>query len=251
MTASAVDRTWLRTFVPAPRASARLVCFPHAGGSAAFFLPTSRALAPRVEVISVQYPGRQDRRHEPCIDDIGELAAQVSGTLVGLEPKPTFLFGHSMGATLAFETARVLGHTTPVEHLFVSGRRAPSVVRHDTVHLLDDAGLLAEVAKLGGTDQRILDDAELLRMALPAIRSDYRAAETYRYSGGAPLDCSITAFAGLSDPGTSVEEVREWRRHTRASFDVHELSGDHFFLVDHAMRIHEAITAVIDSSSVG
>jgi len=68
---------WLRRFERAPDARARLVCLPHAGGSASFFFPLAKALAPAVEVLAVQYPGRQDRRHEPPVDSIGGLTSRL------------------------------------------------------------------------------------------------------------------------------------------------------------------------------
>jgi hypothetical protein len=87
---------WLRRFRPAGSTGNRLICFPHAGGSAAFFLPVARALAPAVNVLAVQYPGRQDRRAEPCIDNIPALADHVSRVLAGLLDRPLALFGHSL-----------------------------------------------------------------------------------------------------------------------------------------------------------
>src|SRR5204862_387521 len=79
-------------------AAVRLVCLPHAGGSASYFHPVSTRFSPQVDVVALQYPGRQDRRHEPCISDMAELADQVTAEILTLEPKPTVFFGHSMGA---------------------------------------------------------------------------------------------------------------------------------------------------------
>ena len=105
--------TWIRGFHPGADGAPRLVCFPHAGGSATFYFPLSRALAPSMEVLAVQYPGRQDRRAEPCIDSIDGLADEIVDALRPLTDRPMALFGHSMGAVLAYETARsweALGH---------------------------------------------------------------------------------------------------------------------------------------------
>src|SRR5262249_29653456 len=96
---------WVRRFHPAPSAGSRLVCLPHAGGSASYFLPISRGLSPQVEVLAVQYPGRQDRRAEPCIEDVGGLADQITASLQPWIDRPVALFGHSMGAILGFEVA--------------------------------------------------------------------------------------------------------------------------------------------------
>lgn len=99
---------WIRRFHPRPDGDVRLVCLPHAGGSASFFFPVSQAMPPSVDVLCVQYPGRQDRRAEPVIDSIPDLADQVFAALLPWADRPLAFFGHSMGATLAFEVARRL-----------------------------------------------------------------------------------------------------------------------------------------------
>jgi surfactin synthase thioesterase subunit len=225
----------------------RLICLPHAGGSASFYFPVSQKLSGTLEVIAVQYPGRQDRRHEPCVDDLRTLASAVFDVVRPLADRPLALFGHSMGATLGFEVARLLTERAGVAlaNLFVSGRAAPSSGRNERVHLLGDRGLLADVRLLAGTDSRVLGDEETLRLALPAIRADYRAAENYRYQPAPPLSCPITAFAGDADPKATVDEVRAWRGHTSATFDLTTFPGGHFFLVRHRDEILRAIVAAL------
>ncbi|MEU5950212.1 alpha/beta fold hydrolase [Micromonospora sp. NPDC047465] len=244
---------WVRRFHPAPAGAPRLVCLPHAGGSASFYFPVSRALSPAVEVLAIQYPGRQDRRHEPCVGTIPELARQVFGVLKPWLDQPLAIFGHSMGATLGFEVARLMEAETgrPAAHLFPSGRRAPSCHRHETVHLLDDEGLLADMKKLSGTNAAVLGDPELLRAALPAIRNDYRAAETYEYTPGPALSCPVTVFTGDDDPKATVDEAKAWEQHTTGAFDLHVFPGGHFFLAQHQAAILRTISAALARTAVG
>src|ERR1019366_2464785 len=96
---------WIRRYHPSGASTARLICFPHAGGSASYFHPVSERFSPATDVIALQYPGRQDRRHELCIRDIDVLADRITEQLLCLSHKPSVFFGHSMGATLAFEVA--------------------------------------------------------------------------------------------------------------------------------------------------
>jgi surfactin synthase thioesterase subunit len=232
MTSSPADTgLWCRRFHPAPAATGRLVCFPHAGGSASFYFPVSARLHGQVDVLAIQYPGRQDRRAEPSVESIPALAEQVFQALrpeVGL---PLTFFGHSMGALVAYEVARRFERSgLEIDHLFVSGRRGPAVRRREGVHLLDDAGIVAEVRSLSGTDEGILADEELLQMVLPALRSDYRAVETYQGDPDAVLQCPITVLTGDSDPRTTVDEAREWSGHTAAAFDLRVFQGGHFYL---------------------
>jgi surfactin synthase thioesterase subunit len=223
----------------------RLVAFPHAGGAATYWFPMSRALQPDIEVLSVQYPGRQDRRAEKPIDNLLVLAERIAEVLRPWLDGPTAFFGHSMGASLAYEVARILerrGETPPLVQLFASGRRAPARLRPESVHLRDDHGLVAEIRRLSGTDDGVLNDAELLRMVLPAIRSDYRAIETYRPPAGPVLGCPITAFTGDVDPQVSYEEALAWREHTTGAFDIQVFSGGHFYLADQQEAVLEEIS---------
>ncbi|MBB5137484.1 surfactin synthase thioesterase subunit [Thermocatellispora tengchongensis] len=196
----------------------------------------STALSPRVDVVSIQYPGRQDRRNEKPFTDLSLLADQVYAVLRKQPELPLTFFGHSMGASLAFEVARRMeadGHF-PVR-LFASGRRAPSVFREETVHRMDDAGLLAEIRRLNGTSSLVLDDDELMRAALPALRADYQAAELYRGEPGATVSCPITVLTGDRDPKTSLDDAHAWARHTTSgSFEVKVFPGGHFFVSDQA-----------------
>lgn len=232
------DDLWCRRYRPAGNAAARLVCLPHAGGSAPFFLPVSAALSPGVDVVAIQYPGRQDRRTEQPIDDIGVLADRLHGILRRQPPLPLTLFGHSMGASLAFEVTRRLEADGPGPvRLFASGRRAPSTHRDETVHQRDDAGILAEVRALNGTASSVLSDDELMRAALPALRADYRAAETYRCAPDVAVSCPITVLTGDSDPKTTLDEANAWSRHTTGSCDLRVFPGGHFFLTERAEEI--------------
>lgn len=236
------DDLWCRRYRPSRGATARLVCLPHAGGSASFFLPVSVALSPGVDVVAIQYPGRQDRRTEPPIDDMAVLADRIHDILRRQPELPTILFGHSMGAVIGFEVTRRLeadGHA-PIR-LFASGRRGPSTYRNETVHLRDDAGILAEVRKMSGTASSLLGDDELMRAVLPALRADYKATETYVCPEDVTVDSPITALVGDNDPKTTVDEARAWARQTAGAFDLHVFSGGHFFLTDHADEIIKII----------
>lgn len=241
---------WLRRFHRAPAAPVRLVYFPHAGGSASSCFQLSAALPPAVEVVAVQYPGRQERFAEPCIDSLAELADELPRWLTGLDDKPMAFFGHSMGAALAYEVTRRLEAQattsddvpTPT-HLFVSGRRAPSIVREDEepVHLRDDEGLIADVRALQGTDDSLFEHSDLLKLLLPLIRADYRAIETYAYEPGPPVSCPLTAVIGDADPRVGPAEAEPWREHTSGEFDLRVFPGGHFYLGDGALGVADLL----------
>ncbi|MGV9938622.1 thioesterase II family protein [Streptomyces sp. NPDC003401] len=234
---------WIRRYAPAPGAPVRLVCLPHAGGSATFYSGLARTLAPDVDVLAVQYPGRLDRRAEALMTDLAALADVLATELVPWTGGAFALFGHSLGAMVAFETARRLEAAgRPPVALFVSGRNAPSLHRGEFGRRLDDAALLQQMRGLGGTDPRVFADEDLMRLALPVLRADYRMVEDYRYVPGPPLGCPVTALNGRTDPKVSSPGVDAWREHTAASFESLTFPGGHFYLVDRHEEVTTALT---------
>ncbi|MGW8066172.1 thioesterase II family protein [Streptomyces ziwulingensis] len=245
------ESPWFRRFHPRPDAPAVLVCLPYAGGSASAYFSLSRRLSGHsgVDVLATQYPGRQNRFTEPCLGSVPELARGVHEDLARVVAgRPFALFGHSMGAAVAFELTRNLereGAAAPGT-LVVSGRRAPSIGSDRGVHLRDDDGVIAELRALEGTDTRVLDEPELLSLALPSVRADYTAAETYRTGPDAVVHTDVVALTGDRDSHVDTDEAAAWRAHTTGSFDLRVFPGGHFFLND-----HEAEIAVLLAGTLG
>ncbi|MFE3260449.1 thioesterase II family protein [Nocardia sp. NPDC059091] len=236
MTAQRLTGTaWLRELKSAPGPATVLVCFPPGGGSVTVY----RALAQRVgsgtAVFGVQYPGRQDRLGDAPVPELTELADRAAADLLAW-PRDVHLaiFGHSMGATVAYEAARrVEAGGRELTHLFVSGRPAPAFAETGSLHAGPDEGLIADLERLSNdpASVRILrDEPGLAELVLPAVRSDYRAVETYRHEPGAPLRAPITALVSSADPTTSAAQAGEWRDYTTAGFDLATFPGGHFYL---------------------
>lgn len=236
--ARAATGDWIRRFQPAEDAAVRLLCLPHAGGAATYYFPVARALAPEVDVLAVQYPGRQDRRTEPVIDDIRVLADLVTAELLPWCDRPVALFGHSMGAMVGYEVARRL-EERGIEPLglFASGRRAPSTVRQESVHRRDDQGIIKALKELSGTGDEVLEDEDLLPMIITAVRGDYKAVETYQADDGPVLACPIHVLTGDTDEMTTAEEAQAWDRHTTGECRVEVFTGGHFFLSEQAPSV--------------
>jgi pyochelin biosynthetic protein PchC len=234
---------WLRRFHPAPEAATRLVCLPHAGGAATYFFGVSKALSPEIDVLAAQYPGRQDRLREPGVPSVHDLADRLAAAVLPLADRPIAIFGHSLGASVGHELAlRLEAEGVVPTGLFASGRRAPHLNRGGRTHLEDDAGLVAAVRKLGGTESALFDDPDVLAMVLPSIRNDYVAAETYRYRPGPGLRCPIVALVGDADPKVTVAEAGAWAEHT-PEFELATYPGDHFYLNQHAHDVQRRLRA--------
>ncbi|MFD9396574.1 thioesterase II family protein [Streptomyces sp. NPDC060000] len=246
MTNAVQQSAWIRRFREAPEAPVRLVCLPHAGGSATFFFPLAEELSPQVEVLAVQYPGRQDRYREPCVNDMTELVERTLEALLPWTGRPLALLGHSMGATVAFEVARRMeAEGIAPRALLASGRRAPTCAPGTGIAALDDRSLLAELELLHGTDARLFEDEELLRMVMPAIRSDYEALEGYRYQPGPALACPVVALAGDSDRRVSLEQARAWSDVADAAFELRVFGGGHFFLSERTTEVADVVRGVL------
>lgn len=245
---SDTERLWFRRYHPTSDAPARLICFPHAGGAATFFTPVARALAPETDVLAVQYPGRQDRRDEPGINDIPTLADAIVRVMGPLLDRPVAFFGHSMGALVAYEVARRLpdDHAGMLVRLFASGRRAPSRYRDENVRLMTDDDLLAEVSTLGALDPRLTADDEMRALVLPALRNDYHAVETYHHAPSRPLPCPVTVLTGDQDPKTTLAEARDWKYHAPPDgFDIHVFPGGHFYLSTSTAEVLDVLTTAL------
>lgn len=224
----------------------RLVCFPHAGGGASAYVSLARRLA-ALDVLAVQYPGRQDRRREEPIADIAGLADALADEVLRHCEAPYAFFGHSMGAVLAYETARRLHerHAPAPVRLFLSGRGAPTPVpsRHD--QLRTDAELLAAVSRLGGTATQVLDDPEVREMILPALRADYQALGSYTWVPGPGLGIPFTVLIGDADPVVTVAEAAAWEGFTTASTGVHVFKGGHFYLDGQTREVAETVCTAL------
>jgi len=216
-----------------PRAHLRLFCFPYAGGGASAYRGWAASLPADVEVCPVQLPGRESRLREPAFVRPEPLVLALADVLQPLLDLPYAFFGHSLGALIAFELARELrrrAQPLPV-HLFVSARRAPQVpARERPIHDLPEEEFLAELRKLKGTPEEVLQHAELMRLLGPVLRADFAVNETYAYVAGEPLDLGISAFGGLGDEEVTREDLAQWSDHTRGPFRLRMLPGDHFFL---------------------
>ncbi|MEU1403743.1 alpha/beta fold hydrolase [Streptomyces sp. NPDC005728] len=236
---------WIRRYQPAPEdTDLSLVCFPHAGGSASYFRPLATALAGVADVVPVQYPGRQDRRAEPPITSVPRLADEIVTVLESLPRRRLVLFGHSMGACVAFEVARRIEQRSSLDllGLVASGRTAPPRLRDRGVRSMDDDGVIAEIRRLNGTDDRLLLDDDIIRMIMPAIRGDYTAVESYRYEPGPRLRCPISVLVGDQDPQVTLAEAEEWRDHTESGFTLRSFPGGHFYLAEQNTQVARALT---------
>jgi len=241
---------WLPYRQPNSAARVRLVCLPFAGGGASAFRGWAESLPMTVEVCAVQLPGRETRFRDPPIDRFQPLILELADALTPLFDKPVVAFGHSMGALAAFELTRELrrrDQSIPAR-LLVSGRAAPhQPLGRAPIHNLPDADFRQALSSFKGTPDAVLANEELMQIFAPTLRADFAAHETYVYKEEEPFDCPIVAIGGASDDLTTPADLKEWRRHTRGTFQSHVLPGDHFFLYSHRGELLQLIAQYLDA----
>lgn len=240
---------WLRRYERVRDPVARVVCFPHAGGGARFFRSWCAGLPPGVELCAVQYPGREDRIREPCATDLSQIADAVAAELLARHRVPTVLFGHSLGAAAAYETAlrlRRAGETPGA--LAVSGRAAP----HDPgrmLHRTSDDELWDDVCRSGGTSEEVLRSAEMRELMLPVLRADYRLSERYLPGAARPLDCPVLACNGDRDPEVDPDSLPGWQAVAARPLRYRTFPGGHFYLVDQRPGVVAAVLDLVSATT--
>jgi rifamycin polyketide synthase module 1/2/3 len=239
---------WLVPVRQPERARVRLLCFPFSGGSASAFSSWRTGLPEDVEVLAVELPGRGRRYGQPAVQGMNDVLRGVSAALSQRDKLPLLVFGHSLGAILAFELARYqLARGEQVAHLFASGAAAPHLFKFPRASQLSDAKLLDSMNHLGLAGvQAMNSDSEFMRAALQVLRSDLRLVSDYVYRDSARIPCAITAFSADSDDIAPVAAVEAWREHSQATgqFRHHHYLGGHDFVEKERVALLLAIAEV-------
>jgi len=251
---SSARSKWFMVYQHNSAATLRLFCFPYGGGNSAAFHAWPGLLSKNVEVWCALLPGRGVRLGEKPITDLRIMVEELKNAIRPLLEKPYALFGHSMGALLAFELARglqTLGLPLP-RHIFLSGHPAPHLPKHGKKrHMLSDDEFVEDVKKLGGIPKELANNKEALEILLPALRADIRAYETHRYVDGPPLPCSTSAFGGLQDVDVPRDSLEQWRSLVSGSFSVQMFPGDHFFLNSARESVTEQVARKLEKIAMG
>lgn len=225
----------LRRFSGQNQPLLRLVCFTWCGAGASVYRRLALSLPQPVELLAVQLPGREERFSEPKLLRMEQIIAHVLPDIMQLDDLPLVFFGHSMGALVAYETAMALKAKTGREPalLVVSGHGSPDSRDHckQQWHTASEEDFIANIGQLGGTPPAILADRAMMRMLMPALKSDYEVLETWvRQPRTETLSCPLVACAGNADKEVSESTLLAWQDYSSGPFTSHWFNGDHFYL---------------------
>jgi surfactin synthase thioesterase subunit len=225
------------------RAGATVV-FPHAGGAATGYRKLAAALAAGGDTYIVQYPQRADRLRDPAAETVHDLARGLFVAGPWRAVAPLRLFGHSMGAVVAFEFARIAeSRGAAVERLWASAAPAPSAVAGMPELPTSHDQLLVDIADLGGTDADLLADEEFAELLVTAVRSDYQVINRYNCLPDTRIAADISVLGARDDHRVDATELQRWEDHTDGAFDLSWYHGGHFYLDEHINAVAARVNA--------
>lgn len=209
-----------------------LFCFACSGASAMAYAPWRAALPAWLDVQPVELPGHGRRSAEPLQVDMPRLAARLADELAPRINGPYLMLGHSVGGVVALEVAHALlaqGVGAP-SALIVAASTAPRQRNGDPqAQPMSDAQLIAELRRLDGTPQAVLEDPELLAMVLPVLRADFLLGDRYQPPLREPLPSALHVFGGRED-SVGVSALAAWEAECSGPFELEMCPGGHFFL---------------------
>ncbi|MGC5704399.1 thioesterase [Pseudomonas sp. NFXW11] len=237
-------RQWTLVVNSGPATRIRLICFPQVGAAAEQLRVWATGLADHIELVVVNLPGHGSRRDEAPYDNWPSL---LENTFAALEPwlgEPHALFGHGLGALLAYETSKYAQQRFPgrTRHLFVSGCRSPdSLPRRPLLHSLPLEAFREEILSLGGSPLEIPRRQSELHSYEHLLRTGLKLFETWYDTSSGCLEVPLTAFHGSEDPLANASQMLNWREFTRREFELIEVQGNHFFIKSQRQRLLQVI----------
>lgn len=229
-----------------PDESVQMFCVPHAGGTSSAFRRWRGRVGSGLATVPLELAGRGPRSREafsPTVPAaVADLVTQMESRRNG---GPFVLFGHCMGAVIAFEMARSLrlrGTEEPVL-LVVSGRNPPYLPNEWSrkVAPLPDDELFQELRAVGGVPAGL--SRAMAGAFLPVFRADQTMMRDYEVGGTAPLiGPPVLALAGDDDFMTSDDLLPEWADYTaRHAFALRKLPGEHYFVYNWPAEVGEFV----------
>lgn len=230
--------------------AARVFCFPHAGGHLRTFLEWQPGLGSDAEIVAVCRPGREHRAQEPAptFEEYADGAAAAIRAAAEHDDRPVYLFGHSLGALVAFEVTRRLAGLPALRHLVASGCSAPSLLPSQRVRdiaTLTGKAFAEAIGFFGGLPAEVVADEELHEVLLPGLIADFHLAVGYRYRPSAPLAVDLSLINGRADPHVGDAQLAPWRNEVRTAPARHWADGGHFYFEERPAAVIDLLRTVV------
>ncbi|MFL6145444.1 MAG: thioesterase II family protein [Labedaea sp.] len=222
-----------------------IFCFPYAGGNPRMFDDWRRPLAGAAELVAMPVRGAS-------IDEVIEAATATIGSAMADDPRPVYLFGHSLGALVAFEVARRLDAQPALRHLVASGLAAPSLLPSERVRelvRLDGREFAEALGFFGGLPPEVIADEDVLELLLPGMLADFRLAAGYRYRPAEPLAVDVSLINGRDDPHVGPAQLKAWSRECRRPAVRHWADGGHFYFDKDPTVVIEILGALVGAEN--
>ena len=233
-------QSWLIPITPARRSGVRMICFPYAGAGAIIYRSWAALLDPGIECFAIQPPGRGSRFREDLLSSVSEYARLASLAIRSLPAdRPLILFGHSLGALAAYETAVQLKRADcQLDSLVLSGRQDPdSPCKREPISHLQNDVFIEQMASYNGTPAEVLANPDLLELLLPMIKADFSMSEQYRGRSETKLGCRVFALGSRNDDWLDADSLDQWAKVTSGEFQTQWFEGDHFYLNHHTEEL--------------
>jgi surfactin synthase thioesterase subunit len=234
-------KPWIKRFPG--KAGGAVVLFPHAGGAAAAYRPLAKSMAAKgVDAYVMQYPQRADRLTHPAAETVQALAAELFEAGEWDRVGPLRLFGHCMGAVVAFEFARIAEQRgVDVRELWVSASQAPATVAGSPPLPTAAREVVADMVDLGGTDPRLLADEDFVELLIRAVLADYEAFNRYSCAPDVQIRADIHVLGGSHDHRVDRDMLQRWEAHTAKAFTLLMFDGGHFYINEHTDAVAELV----------
>lgn len=241
-------KDWFQTLTQNKSTVLSIICFPYAGGGAAIYSDWAKLLPDQIELIAVQPPGRANRLFEPSYSNMNNLVGDLLGHIQTKIDRPYIFFGHSLGSKIAFELLvkfQEKGIRLP-EHFVISGCSPPHLpANKNPIFTYSDNEFIAELSKLNGTPDEILQNKELISLYLPLLRNEFKLAYEYYYKGACTINCPVSVFGGEDDKDIPEADLKSWGDFFSDLRNIHIFPGGHFFINTHRTLVLEKVNNII------
>lgn len=221
-----------------------LACIPHAGAGVSVFKDWPRLLGDRVKLAFVQLPGREDRLQESLTQPLAHITLQLAEALMALAPRTLAIFGHSMGASLAWAVAGILWEHHGVRATLILSAQSPQPRRLGA--LSPTADLRGWFARMGEPYPEALDHPEVRTLFCLAFEHDlaWMDRELPATPAG-PYPLEVHCLYGSDDGLVGREAMAHWAKLTTGAFALAEIQGGHLYPLTAQRHIIDYLKPII------